>query len=454
MNARRILVGMTGAMALLSMACSDAGGVSRRDGGTVTPPADGGTITLPDGRVIRPDAGTVTPRPDGGGVPTGAVVVQAGLGHVCALKTATGQVYCWGANKAKQSGVAADVDEVHMPNEIAGLTAETLSVGSSTGCSVVSGGGVKCFGSALFGMLGNGEPGGLLDGTPTPVDVGLTGVTQVDVGGTFVCAVHSGGQVACWGSNTSGQIGIDPDDRTMCDYSSSGGSGRECRSPEPFPGLENVVSVHAGFSFGCAVLADRSVRCFGSNAEGQLGDGNGGCPDPMGNPYPPPCNHSFTPVQPTGLGAVEQLCAGGSFACGLLSDGTVKCWGRNDDGQIGDGIVGTSEDRYMPTAVVGLSNVRSVACGTDHACALLADGTVSCWGSGSDGRNGTTTGDTGTPTPVPGLADIVQLDAHGPSCAASSTGDVYCWGSNNNGQLGGGSDMPGESATPVRVLGL
>ena len=446
MRAKRILVGMTCAAALLSMACSDAGGVMRRDSGTGTPLADGGTITLPDGRVIRPDAGMVMPRPDGGVVVAGSIFVDVGWGHTCVMRTGSGQVLCWGANIAKQSGVDSDVRAVLMPNEIAGLTAETLSVGANHACAIIAGGSVKCFGTSSSGHLGNGGT----DDSATPVDVPLTGVTQISAGGVFTCALH-GGQVACWGGNTSGQLGLDPTDTSICNYSSLG--GRECRSPEAFPGLEDVVSVHAGFTFGCARLVDGTVRCFGSGSSGQLGDGMSGCTPRPGPPGEMDCHQSYMPVEPMGLGAVEQVSAGGSHACALFADGTVKCWGRNTNGQLGDG---TKEDRSTPVTVAGLSNVRYVGAGDAHTCALLADGSVVCWGRASDGETGQAGSDDLTaPQPVGGLADITQLavDYHH-TCAVSSTDDVYCWGSNRSGQLGSGSDMPDRSSTPVRVMGL
>jgi hypothetical protein len=146
--------------------------------------------------------------------------------------------------------------------------------------------------------------------------------------------------------------------------------------------LENktVTQIATGAYHTCALISDGTVTCWGFGADGQLGTGN--------------TNNSNTPVAVTG-GAlanetVTQIATGGSHTCALISDGTVTCWGYGGDGQLGTGNTNSSD---VPVAVTGgaLANetVTQIATGSTHTCALISDGTVTCWGNGGDGQLGT-----------------------------------------------------------------
>ncbi|MCI0859947.1 MAG: RCC1 repeat-containing protein, partial [Chloroflexi bacterium] len=168
----------------------------------------------------------------------------------------------------------------------------------------------------------------------------------------------------------------------------------------------------------CAITAAGGVTCWGSNADGQLGDGTS--------------LDRISPVNVTGLtSSMTSLTAGSSHTCGLTEAGAVKCWGKNFDGQIGDG--GTT-GRRSPVNVVGLtSGAISVGAGSNHTCAVTATGGVRCWGNNSDGQlgDGTTT-DRRAPVDVVGLAEGVISVAVGTnySCAVTVTGSIQCWGVN------------------------
>jgi alpha-tubulin suppressor-like RCC1 family protein len=145
--------------------------------------------------------------------------------------------------------------------------------------------------------------------------------------------------------------------------------------------------------------------------------------------------------------------AGDNHACALLDDGSVQCWGQNFSGQLGDG---TDVDRSRPAAVIGLGGaVAEVVAGDFHSCALIVGGTVQCWGSNSSGRlgDGSNT-DSLTPIAVTGLAGpAIALEAgKDHTCAIIQGGSVQCWGRNNAGQLGNGSTI--DQPTPVQVSGL
>jgi alpha-tubulin suppressor-like RCC1 family protein len=124
-----------------------------------------------------------------------------------------------------------------------------------------------------------------------------------------------------------------------------------------------------GGSHSCALLTNATVKCWGLNTNGQLGDGT--------------TTQRTTPVTVTGLSGVLRLTAGASHTCASLSGGTVKCWGLNSNGQLGDG---TTAQRTTAVAVIGLSGVTQISAGVAHTCALLSAGTVKCWGSNGNGR--------------------------------------------------------------------
>ena len=240
---------------------------------------------------------------------------------------------------------------------------------------------------------------------PSAPECALAGVAA---GGNFSCAWSNAGRVSCWGENGSGQLG----DGTT-----------NWRSTAAHANVSNVVEVVAGPSHACARHGDGSVSCWGDNSGQQLGLGDGS----TGN--------RATPVKLTTITGVTELAAGGRHTCARLPDGTLSCWGRNMNGQLGDGAT-VSRDRPGPVPALE-SNVRAVAAGATHTCAVLADGSVSCWGAI---RNGAIL-PMGPPmqllpAPIPGVAMAGKLAAGDSHACAISGGQVFCWGMNDLGQLG------------------
>jgi alpha-tubulin suppressor-like RCC1 family protein len=151
---------------------------------------------------------------------------------------------------------------------------------------------------------------------------------------------------------------------------------------------------------------------------------------------------------------VSSVATGSEFTCAVTTAGTVKCWGDNRQGQLGDG---TTTSRRRPVSVVGLSGfgrVVEVAAGRAHVCALTLVGQVICWGAVPGNATGRTTAAPGRPVPVIGLNDVTSIRAGSlHTCALTATGAVKCWGYNHNGQLG--DQTPLDSfTTPVQVYGL
>ncbi len=224
---------------------------------------------------------------------------------------------------------------------------------------------------------------------------------KVAVGFEHTCALTSVAGVQCWGHNQFGQVG-------------SGSTAEMLTRPTAVSGLgSGVASVAAGEDHTCAVLTGGTVRCWGSNTWGMLGNGT--------------LTDARTPVAVSGLSGIRQVAPGGAHSCAVTTAGKVSCWGLNDAGELGDG---TTTQSLRPRAVVGLPRPAvDVATGVHHSCAVLDDRSLWCWGWNFYGQLGALEGrDTGVPTRVslPAVADVsARLDS---TCATTTTGVAYCWG--------------------------
>jgi alpha-tubulin suppressor-like RCC1 family protein len=197
------------------------------------------------------------------------------------------------------------------------------------------------------------------------------------------------------------------------------------------------MEIAAGGSTSCARLSDGTMRCWGGNSHGQVGDNT--------------TTNQMRPMVVVGLRDVIQIGVGLSHACALTADRTVRCWGENGSGQVGDG---TNTDRTAPVAVSGLRGVQQVGTGALYNCAVLQDHSAHCWGTGPLG-NDTTSTTSRTPVEVTGLNSASQValgQLH--ACAAVTVGSrvgARCWGVNRSGQLGDGTSAdqltPGPFAT-------
>jgi alpha-tubulin suppressor-like RCC1 family protein len=195
----------------------------------------------------------------------------------------------------------------------------------------------------------------------------------------------------------------------------------------PVVGLgRKATAIAAGEFHTCALLDDGTARCWGDNFFGQLGDGT-------------TTISRTTPVTVSGLSNVTAIAAGWGHTCAVLNDGTARCWGDNFFGQLGDGT--TTISRTTPVTVSGLSNVTAIAAGLYHTCALLTDKTVRCWGSNRYGQLGDGTRGVSRTTleAVSGLSNVTAIAAGGShTCAQLGNETARCWGFNEYGQLGNG----------------
>ncbi len=249
---------------------------------------------------------------------------------------------------------------------------------------------------------------------------------SVAVGGDSACAVFVDGKVRCWGGDSIGELG----DGQTRPY------GQSISVPAPVIGISNAKAIAGGYQHYCALLGDGTVRCWGANNAGQLGNGG--------------YDTASTPTAVAGLAGVTAtaIAGGGIHTCVLLSDSTIRCWGYNGSGQLG--VLGG--DPTKPQAP-NLTGVKAISAGGYHTCVIVGSGQVRCWGLGNSGQLGVTTVsfwtiDPQTVTGLPGAATAISAgDSH--SCALLTDGTVWCWGAGGDGQLGTGStDL---SSTPVSI---
>jgi alpha-tubulin suppressor-like RCC1 family protein len=263
-----------------------------------------------------------------------------------------------------------------------------------------------------------------------PVWVGQDSLTAstLDFGTNHGCAITAQG-VRCWGSNANGQGGSPLTSSTLTFPAAVDGMGG------------TVVSIDGGTAHTCAVTQAASVLCWGVNDAGQMGSGAIGA-------------EQTSPLAVSGItGTPREIASGTSHSCARTSAGSVFCWGDNASGQLGD--AGAAVGPSVPVAASALTTATQITAGDNHACALVAAGTVFCWGEGDTGQigdNGSV--DRNVPTQVAGLANVTQIAAgSNHTCAVTSAGTVFCWGLGTSGQLGNGAVVAEEPA-PVQVTGL
>ena len=246
---------------------------------------------------------------DVSGLDGGVSAVSAGAFHTCAL-TSDGGVECWGDNSRGQLGDGT-THERWAPAGVSGLASGAIAVagGDSHSCAVLRDGGVKCWGENQHGQLGDGTTRRRL----TPVDVqGLSGgVAALALGHRQSCALLTRGAVECWGGNEFGQLGDGTTRRRLAAVEVSGLTG-------------GVIAIAAGDSHTCALLRVGGMRCWGYNDWGQLGDGT------QANRLRPVGVSGMR-------SGVTAIAAGAFHTCAGTRTGNARCWGYNANGQIGDG---------------------------------------------------------------------------------------------------------------------
>jgi alpha-tubulin suppressor-like RCC1 family protein len=313
----------------------------------------------------------------------------------------------------------------------AGNTAETCS--SDITLALVSGarqhacalarGKVLCWGNRdSWSLLGDNQTGTV---SKVPVEtINSENAMTISAGYSHSCALMADNSIKCWGHPGSGKLG----------------KGDTTSSPtaQPVINITNAIDVNAAADSTCALLSTGTVMCWGDNDYGQTGNSTVG-------------TYTDTPIAVDGITNAIAISHGymAYHHCAVLSDYTVKCWGRGTDGQLGDG---NASDSVAPVPVTGITTARAIANGRNATCAILADSTVTCWGSNRDGclADGTTTQ---RDEPVPSGAGIsgVSTIAIGEEnvYVTLTTGEFYCWGDGDQGACG--NYASGDVKVPVQI---
>jgi cysteine-rich repeat protein len=402
----------------------------------------------------------------------------AGYGHTCAILY-NKSVKCWGVNKYGELGLGDTDYRGDQPGEmgknlpvvdLAGSPIIAVAPGIAHTCALTNVGEIKCWGNNKSCQLSDGDQTKTIGDEPMEMGSNLGTLFLGNFTATAIstryhtCAVSKDGVVICWGPNGAGELGL-------------GHTNTECSGA-----AQNVVNlgkkataITTGFGHTCALLEDGSVKCWGLNASGQLGlddaESRGDGPGEMGESLPS-----------VNLGTNKKatmIAAGWSHTCAILDDGSVKCWGYNALGQLGLGHDVNQGNKpgdmgKLPAVNLGSGKTaKAIAAGGEHTCALLNDGSVKCWGSNQRGQLGLDIGDTsargdepnemGDQLPAVDLgtgktATAITTDFEH-TCAQLNNGSVKCWGSGEYGQLGLGDtdnrgDGPGEMGDNLPTVKL
>ncbi len=283
-----------------------------------------------------------------------------------------------------------------------------------------------------------GVPDGFQGNEYVPVPVATdTRFTTITAGALHTCGIDRAGKAWCWGNDYKGRLGDGKDDQAS-EY-----------KPVAVAGTHRFTTLAASWSQTCGVDTAGKAWCWGSDADGKLGDGDDGQAD------------EYSPVAVAGGHTFTTLAGGNTQTCGIDTAGTAWCWGRDDRGQVGDGDDGQGNE-YAPVAVASGVKFTSVTAGNLHTCGLDTAGTAWCWGSdyGSLGDGDDGQADEYSPVTVAGGHTFTTLTAgkeH--TCGVDTNGMAWCWGADGSGTLGHrGDDRSGNTyrapePTPVTVAG-
>lgn len=361
--------------------------------------------------------------------------VPAAMAMVLAVVIGIGWFTCDQVEAARNPAATDTADagvRVADGREVGGSTDwRMVAAGAQHACGIRNSGRLYCWGQDRYGQLGDGGPNASKR-TPVEVAGAATDWASVTVGLEHTCALKHSGRLYCWGRDDHGQLG-------------DGGINHNQRTPsQVFGATTDWTMVNASARHTCALKSSGRLYCWGSNSYGQLGHGT-------------PGTDEFAPVRVAG-GATNwsSVDAGGYHTCGLRADGRLYCWGRDVNGQLGDG--GVNANQPTPVEVAGAAtDWTSVSAGDWHTCATNADRRLFCWGLDLVGALGDGAAASEQPAPVEvagGKTDWRNVSAGGDhTCARRAGGRLFCWGDDNHGQLG--NDNAHNNATePVEVFGL
>lgn len=301
----------------------------------------------------------------------------------------------------------------------------SVTAGYFHSCGLTQAGQAYCWGGNTWGTLGDGSR--IASNRPVAVAGGLR-FTAIESGAGHTCGVTESGKVYCWGLNDEGHVGADWVDRGI-------------EEPHLLPGNQFWVEASAGHDHSCALTHEGVAWCWGDNITGQLGSGDS-------------FDRSFDPVQVASSERFTTVVAGYYQSCALTESGRIYCWGRNDQGQLGDG---TTQNRFTPVPVAGGLRFRALGGGDAFMCGITTGGATWCWGSNRNGEIGDPSlPNQVAPVEVDGLPELQKIYGAGGAftlagapayaCGLTWGGEAWCWGGTIRGGL-----WQGPTNGPIRV---
>lgn len=277
--------------------------------------------------------------------------------------------------------------------------------------------------------------------TTRAADIPFLAKTIEVSGGDSICGIDNKGVPYCWGTNYSGQLG----------------NGTTASSTIPLAvilpyDINFFTSMSIGDSSACGIAVGGTSYCWGSNFTGELGVGK--TPDSLLYPS------SNYPVSNSSIITFSSISVGGSFACGVATDGQSYCWGYNLYGELGNG---TTENVLQPTLITlpyDVTSFKSISAGAASACGIANTGKAYCWGNNQSGQLGGNNSGVQSPFPAEvappsGVTSSLLFTSissqYDTTCGIANTGKAYCWGDNKKGTLGNGNSAMLRSNIPVAV---
>jgi alpha-tubulin suppressor-like RCC1 family protein len=337
------------------------------------------------------------------------VQLSTGSSHSCGVKS-NGTLFCWGAGTG---GMLGNNDVVESQIAAQEYTAATdwkqVTAGMWHTCAVKTTGTLFCWGTGTSGQLGHNAP----SNSSVPVQEFSEAIdwVQVTAADTHTCAIKANGSLFCWGAGSNGRLG-------------NGGTAQYNYPVEVSANATDWAQVDAGGGTTCAVKTNGSLLCWGMGGNGRLGN-NG-------------MNDSLVPVtEATFATNWAKVSLGGAGACATTTDGKLFCWGAGTEGRLGNN--GTADSLVPVQEYTAASDWGFVATGNAATCASKANGSLHCWGSGTNGLRGTNAlKQSVVPVPVEqhsaGWNTVAMGSQH--ACGIRSSGTVFCWGQAAGSRLG------------------
>jgi alpha-tubulin suppressor-like RCC1 family protein len=300
----------------------------------------------------------------------------------------------------------------------------TVAAGGAHTCGVRNNGKLYCWGADAFGQVGDGDNP---DPATTPRRIGTyEDWTAVTAGDSHTCGIRHGGKLYCWGWDELAQVG-------------DGDNPIPAIVPRRIGTFEDWSNIAAGFGHTCGIRHGGKLYCWGSDSDGQIGDGDG---------------DSSPVTTPLRIGSFEDwntITAGGVYTCGIRHGGKLYCWGSNEHGQAGAG--GTTDDVTTPRRVGSFEDWNNITAGFTHTCGIRHGGKLYCWGDDSFGDVGDGPGFGSTsPVRIGTFEDWANVSAGAiHTCGVRANGKLYCWGWDLYGQVGDGDGDSSPVTTPRRI---